>query len=198
MTTVGVAIPSIPPRASMLRRALDSTTRQHRMPDALSVVIDADGHGAAWTRNAAWRALSTDYVAFLDDDDEMLPHHLDALLACARETGADLVYPWFEVQGGTDPFPDHFGKAWNPAEPRQTTITCLWKRVALEDVGGFPEVVSARVDATGNRIGEDYSAVLRLNQMGGHIVHLPERTWIWHHHLTNTSGRPERWMARAC
>lgn len=196
MTTVGVAIPSIPPRSSMLRRALGSCTRQHRMPDALSVVMDVDGHGAAHTRNLAWRALRTDWVAFLDDDDELLPHHLDALLACACAHDADMVFPWFEVQGGTDPFEGTFGQPWDRDEPRQTTITCLWRREALERIDGFPQP-GDDVDHAGNRCGEDYAAVLRLNDAGGRIVHLPERTWIWHHHLANTSGLPERWKVSA-
>lgn len=196
MTTIGAAIPSIPPRGSMLRRALGSCTRQHRMPDAISVVLDVNGQGAAATRNAAWQALRTDYVAFLDDDDEWLPNHLDALLAVALETDADMVFPWFEIVGGSDPFPQHFGLPWDPAVPRQTTITCLWKRSALEQIGGFPQP-GEELDLDGHRVGEDFSAVLALNEAGGKIVHLPERSWIWHHHFLNTSGRADRWSRGA-
>lgn len=189
MTTVGVAIPSIPPRGQMLRRALGSALRQDRVPDALSVVIDHDRNGATTTRNRAWRALDTEYVAFLDDDDEMLPCHLDRLLSTAESTGADLTYAWYSVEGGHDPFPQHFGRPWDPSDPRQTTITCLWRRTALEAIDGFPEVADL-TDEVGNRIGEDFAAVCALNDKGGVIVHLPERTWTWWHHGRNTSGLP--------
>lgn len=195
MTTVGVAIPSIPPRGPMLRRAIGSALRQTRPADALSVVIDTEGHGAAWTRNRAWRALRTDYVAFLDDDDELLPNHIEALLRCAEEQEADMVYAWYDVEGGTDPHPQNYGVPFDPVNPCQTAITCLWKREALERIDGFPRPDDA-LDATGARIGEDYCAVLNLTAAGGRIVHLPEKTWIYHHHLTNTSGRADRWVAR--
>lgn len=192
--TVGVAIPSIPTRRPLLGRALDSVWVQTRPVDAVSVVIDHNGTGAAATRNAAWRGLQTEWVAFLDDDDELDDIHIEHLWDVAVEFDADLVYPWFTVSGGVDPFPHHFGRPWNPANPHQTTVTCLWRRDALEKIDGFPAPADCLADGDGNRIGEDYQAVLNLNAMGGRIIHLPERTWTWHHHLQNTSGLPERWM----
>lgn len=192
MTTVGVAIASIPPRTSMLCRALTSALHQHRSPDAVSVIVDHDHQGAATTRNRAWRALDTDWVAFLDDDDELLCEHLGLLLGCAEANDADMVYPWFEVVGGNDPMPGHFGREWDPNEPRQTTVTCLWRRTALEKIDGFPQPADD-VDQYGNRVGEEFLAVLALNAQGGRIVHLPQRTWRWHHHGANTSGRADRW-----
>jgi glycosyltransferase involved in cell wall biosynthesis len=192
VTTIGIAIPSIPPRGNMLRRALGSATRQHRMPDAISVVMDADGEGAAATRNRAWRALTTDFVAFLDDDDELYAHHLDALLACALENEADLVYPWFDVEGGTDPLAVmHDGALQSPLGvpfgPEQAgflrdanfiPVTFLVRRWVLEDTGGFPT----------DHHPEDWAFLVRALDVGAKIVHLPERTWAWHHHLANTSG----------
>lgn len=192
MTTVGLAIPTIPPREELLERAKVSVRAQTRQFDKVSIVCDNAKQGAAVARNLAWKSLGTvDYVAFLDDDDELEPQHLEMLLDVATETDADLVFPWFTVVGGSDPFPMHFGKEWDPAEPHQTTITVLWRREALEVVGGF-EVVTfdAERDEAGNRVGEDYRAVLDLNDMGGKIVHLPERTWLWHHDSGNTSGLP--------
>ena len=95
-------------------------------------------------------------------------------------------------------FPQHFGKPWDPANPRQTTICCLWKREALVKVDGFPEPTEETVDADGNRMGEDFSAVARLNELGGRIVHVPERLFLWHHwcvdgRIGNTSGRADHW-----
>lgn len=205
MTTIGLAIPSIPPRRALLARALTSVCMQHRLPDQIAVAVDVDHDGAAITRNRAWRSLGhVDYVAFLDDDDELYPHHLAMLLDTALSTGADLVYPWFEVIGGTDPFPPHFATdAWDPVHPRQTTVTVLWRRDTLEEIAGFPEVgypgdvfvpeLGGITDETGNYAGEEFRAVLALNRDGGKIVHVPEVTWAWHHDSGNTSGRPDRW-----
>lgn len=192
MTTVGVAIPSIPPRRDMLARALTSVMLQERVPDQLAVSLDFERRGAAVNRNRAWRMLNTDYVAFLDDDDEFMPVHLKRCLEVAIGTDADMVYPWFHLPVGSDPFA-HFGLPWNPDDPVQTTIVCVWKRSALERIGGFPEEELDGVDGHGNRNGEDHQAVLRLSETGGKIVHIPERTWIWHWHGANTSGLNTRW-----
>lgn len=194
--SIGVAIPAIPPRVNpeFLGRAFGSVLEQTYPASRVNVVIDHEKRGAGRTRNAAWRGLGdVDYVAFLDDDDYFGPVHLERLMATACETDADLVYPWFNVVGGGDPFPMHFGREWDPADPRQTTITVLWRREALESVGGFPVGTFDGVDDGGNRAGEDFLAVCALNAAGGKIVHLPERTWYWRHHETNTSGRPEKW-----
>lgn len=184
-----MAIPTIPGRERLLARAVASVRAQSRPVDALSVVLDVGGLGATDTRNRAWQTLSTDYVAFLDDDDEFGVHHIDMLLDCALTEGAAMVFPWFTVRGGTDPFPFYFGVPWDPEAPHQTTVTCLWRRSALDAIGGFPDPGSA-LDTQGNRVGEDYLAVLALNAAGGRIVHLAARTWTWSHWHGNTSGLP--------
>lgn len=201
MTTISVCIPSIPPRAALLASALNSVCVQSRPVDEICVVVDHQREGATSTRNRAWRMSTSHWVAFLDDDDEFNVDHIERLLACALEHDADMVYSWFDVIGGVDPFPPtHFTEPWDPANPRQTTITCLWRRDALEKIGGFPEPPVNADDPEGNRIGEDYLAVLALNDAGGKIVHLAERTWRWRHHGLgragidgNTSGRGDRW-----
>jgi hypothetical protein len=191
--TIAVAIPSIPCRPDLLARAISSVLTQTLLPDEISVAVDHSRQGAAATRNRAWRNTTAEWVAFLDDDDELGVDHLRHLHECAVETGADFVYPWYEVVGGGDPMPTHFGKPWDPDDPRQTTITGMWRREALEAIGGFPPPEENRLDTNGQRFGEDYSAVLALNDKGGRIVHLPERTWRWYHHSANTSGLPSRW-----
>lgn len=196
MTTIGCAIPTIPPRGNMLARALRSVHRQTRPIDRIHIATDTNGEGASYTRNRAWQELGdVDLVAFLDDDDEWLPQHIARCEATLLATGADMVYPWFLVDGGTDPFPENFGRPFNPADPVQTTITCLWRREALEAVGGFVDVPAADApDQKGHRRGEDMRAVERLVALGGKVVHLPEITWIYRHHSSNTSGLPERWV----
>ena len=95
---------------------------------------------------------------------------------------------------GGDPFPHHFGRPWDPADPHQTTVTCLWHREALERIGGFPPH-SDTIGPDGHWIGEDWLAVQALNDSGGRIVHVPERTWLWHHHPGKTMGLARNWAA---
>lgn len=199
--TVTVAVPAHPPRLAdgMLDRALRSVWAQTLTPAAVSVAVDVDRAGAATVRDRALAMVHTPYVAFLDSDDELLPFHLEHLLACAEETGADLVYPWYTVVGGTDPHARWEGVPWDDATPHQVPVTFLARTEALRSVGGFsaewdPTLCEdPGVDSYGNRAGEDYRLVLRLVRAGAKISHLPERSWLWYHNSGNTSGLASRW-----
>lgn len=180
--TVGVAVPAIPPRSNLLQRAVGSVMAQTYPVSQVSISVDHERFGAARNRQRALDGINTDWVAFLDDDDAFMPQHVEKLIAFARDTQADYVFSWFEVVNGVDPFPQHFGKKYNVAEPHHTTITVL-VRTALARAIGFR-------DAGG---GEDWNFTLRCIEAGAKIEHLPERTWYWHHDSHNTSGRPDRW-----
>ncbi|CAO5150831.1 Glycosyltransferase [Frankia sp. AiPs1] len=199
---VTVVIPTIPPRAAMLCRAVGSVGRQTRPAAALSIAIDVDHAGAWATRQRALEAVRTPWTAFLDDDDQFLPHHLDRLLACAEETGGDYIFPWFTPIGpdgrpftdrpnGGDPFPGYFGRPWDDARPRQTTITTM-VRTELAQAVGFQRPVEGELIG-GFRLGEDYRFTLGCVNAGARFVHLPERTWLWRWHPGQTSGKPDRW-----
>ena len=135
--------------------------------------------------------LGTEWVAFLDDDDEFLPEHVDKLLSFAIATDADYVFPWFTVVGGGDPFPQHFGMPWNNDIPRQTTVTTLVRTELAQEIGFLRPTEGDNVG--GDVWGEDYQFTLECMKAGAKIMHLPERTWLWHHDSNNTSGRPDRW-----
>lgn len=175
----------------MLARAVASVLDQTTPAAALSVAVDLGRAGAAVTRQRALDAVRTPWTAFLDDDDELYPQHLERLLAHAESTGADFVYSWFDVAGGTDPFPQHFGRPFDPDAPVQTTITVLVRTELAQAVRFAPPPEGATVG--GQRWGEDYQFTLGCIAAGARIVHLPVRTWRWNHHGANTSGSPDRW-----
>lgn len=187
METVGVAIPSIPPRSKLLMRAIESVQKQTRPVDQMSVVVDVTKRGEGPTRNQALQAMSTDWTCFLDDD-ELKPGHVEKLLACAHETDADVVYPWFDVIDGTDPFPEYFDRPWNPDEFHSFPITVLGRTSVLQQASFPPPTPDDP-----NWVGGDYPYWMELNSAGAKIVHLPERTWLWHHDSGNTSGVPWWW-----
>lgn len=193
MNDITVVIPSIPPREVMLARALLSVQSQTLAPQTTVIVLDIGKEGAPANRQAGLNQVTTEYVAFLDDDDELYPEHLEALRTNIGD--ADLIYPWFDVGGGTDPFPHHEGKPWDCSNPHQVPITFLARTESVQSAGGFLEDWSetGAVDDEGNRIGEDFLLITRLCARGAKIVHLNQRTWRWHHHASNTSGLPSRW-----
>jgi glycosyltransferase involved in cell wall biosynthesis len=194
---VTVAIPSIPPRSALLARALASVAGQESPAAAVSVAIDLERAGAPATRQRALDAVLTPWVAFLDDDDVMLPEHLAVLLDGAAEHGADYVFSYYTVvdgqgreQPGVDPL-QHFGAVFDPADPHQTTITVL-VRTELARAVGFHEPPPGAL-ISGQSYGEDFGFTVGCVAAGARIVHVPRRTWLWAHHGSNTSGRPDRW-----
>jgi GT2 family glycosyltransferase len=194
---ITVAIPSIPPRAAMLGRALASVLAQELPAEAVSIAVDTGRHGAAMTRDRALRAVRTEYTAFLDDDDQMQPEHLRVLMDAAEESGADYVFSYYTVadaDGQLMPHVDplrHFGRVFDPADPHQTTITILVRTELAQDLG-FRDPPEGELIA-GQRYGEDFDFSVRAAQAGAKILHIPKRTWLWFHHGANSSGLPSRW-----
>lgn len=166
----------------MLERAAASV-RAQTVPVHHILAEDIHHLGAAITRAHGLHLVDTEWTAFLDSDDEMDPDHVEQLLACAADTGADYVYPWFRVVGGSDPFPMFFGKPWDDAHPHSTTITILVRTELAQQVGF-------------RGVGEDFAFTKGCIVAGAKIVHLPVRSWTWWHHSRNTSGLPNRGDAR--
>lgn len=181
----------------MLRRAVASAQRQLEHVAAVAVSYDLTHAGAWATRNAALNMSMTTWTGFLDDDDVLLPHHVKFLLDRAEEHGLDLVWGWFDVIGGVDPFPMHKGRQFNLDTPHIVPITYMCKTELLRDAvaktGGF---VGDEIGAWDNQDQPLFEAMARE---GKHMA-FEEVTWHWSHHghgtpeiPGNTSGLPSRW-----
>lgn len=188
MNDVTVVIPSIPPRGILLGRAVSSASTQTLPAKAISVAVDVDRQGAGPTRTRALNAATTEWVAFLDDDDEMYPFHLATLMETALEHEADVVWSWYDVIAGIDPLRSHEGRQWNPKEPHLFPITTLVRTALAQEAGFAPPI-----HPSGEISGEDYPFWLQLNDLGAKFIHVCKRTWAWHHDSKNTSGMPNKW-----
>ena len=191
---VTALIPSIPPRThTYLHRALDSVLQQDRPVDAISVSIDHHHLGSARNRSRALSGVGTEWVALLDDDDdEWNTDHVRLLMEHAEATGADLVYPWFTVPEGWDPWPEREGQPFNEELLRTMNyipITVLVRTELLWDAGGFTVKDPANADS----LCDDWGTWEKLLASGAKFEHLNRRTWIWHWHGGNTSGRSDKW-----
>ena len=191
---VTVVIPSIPPRVrTILPRAMDSVFRQERQVDGISLAIDHDHEGAAVTRNRALKGVTTEWTAFLDDDDTLRPGHIGSLLEAAEASGADLVYPWFTVPSGFDPWPEREGQPFNRELLKTMNyipVTVLARTKLLHEVGGF------RPKGPPENPCDDWGCWDALLEAGAKFHHLNKRTWFWMWHSWyggNTSGRGDRW-----
>lgn len=171
-------------RNGKLTRALASVSAQHLLPEQIIVGVDKDRRGAGWNRQQILSRVDTEWMAWLDSDDEWYPQHLRRCAETAQDTGAWFVFPWFDAPG--DPL-GHFGLPFNPAAPHHTTITFL-VRTELARVVGFNTAPSER------HSNEDWHHLLGLCEIAVArdypMVHLPERTWYWHMDGGNSSGLP--------
>lgn len=191
--TVTVLIPSIPSRTRMLNRALVSVLNQTRQPDAIIVSIDNDRVGSATNRNRALKRVTTEWVAFLDDDDEFMPQHLLVLLQNSHD--ADVIYTGCTVLGPSGeeiPLSEEWGRFGKPFDAEllrkqsYLPVTCLAK---MEYLHQWNEPFGAPPGCD----YDDWGMYLRLLDKGARFKHVPRKTWIWWHHGFNTSGRSDRW-----
>jgi hypothetical protein len=198
-----VVIATIAPRADMLKRAMESVSGED-VSYLFSVQLDYDKSGPAVVRNRAVKeaerlGITSDFLAVLDDDDMFKPGHLTKCIEHAQETGADVVYPWFDLirEGKNrndwnflliDGKPA-FGQPFNGEALRRGNyipVTALVRRSMFERVGGFPSPGTPEWPHTEC---EDWGLWLRLLDAGAKFSHLPERTWVYDQHGKNTSGR---------
>lgn len=179
-------------RNGMLLTAVQSAFEQSRVPDQLVVAIDRDGLGAAATKQRALESMTTDFTAVLDSDDWFLPEHLQVLEEAQLESGADLVYSWFETHPkGGDPFPPYFFHApWDEENPRHTTTTILARTEMMKRVG-----FSADPNPSASFADDDWRMTQGLIGLGAKVHHVAARTWVYRHHqgpAGNTSGLPTK------
>lgn len=194
---ITVVVPSIPERSEMLGKAVASAALQTLQPRSIYVMMDDRFEGASVTRTRGLMAVETEWTAFLDDDDQFLPFHLEHLMHYAEKTNSDLVFPWFTVVGGIDPFPMNEHREFDVEDPHQTTVTFLVKTELAQACQGFSwdpglDQIDPGTDEEGNRAGEEFRFVIRMARAGHKIGHLDERTWLWYHHGRNTMGLPSR------
>jgi len=203
--TVTVVVPTITGREKLLKRALRSVERQRRQPDALLVEHDVDRVGVAHMRNRALSKVDTDAVAWLDDDDELLPNHLKALMSILeRRVSVDLVYPVPRMIGGDDPTATSLHGRWVrpwgiPFGDEQARhlrrygnfipMTHVVKTDVVRKAGGFP--IPGTPEWPRHNV-EDWGYLIRLLDAGCRIHHLDITTWLWHVHDSHTGGEPVR------
>jgi glycosyltransferase involved in cell wall biosynthesis len=182
--TIGVIVTTFN-HARFLADAISSVRGQTRAADEIIVVDDGsrndpvsliaefpnmrmvrqESRSLASARNTGLRNCATDYVVFLDADDRLLPHALEAGLACAaRRPDCAFVYGGFHVisedgqvlgDGRYTPLTGDPHLALLRGNPISMHATVLYRRDRVMEVGGFDETL---------RQCEDYDIYLRIAQ----------------------------------
>jgi glycosyltransferase involved in cell wall biosynthesis len=195
---ITVCTATISVRADILPRAIKSVENQTLKPKKHLVKLDDQRQGHTAMLDQMIEEAETKYVAILDDDDELLPNHLELLYKSIQETDADLVYPHFRYSN----LPDggHLEKfrfqPWDNNNIRQVPITWLAKKESILEVGGFSkdfDINSYLIDNEGNRLGQDFFMIKKLVEANKVIHHISDITWIYHVGHGSTLGMPVKW-----
>ena len=180
---VTVITPSLPERTVLLGRAIGSVRGQTRQPYehliALDYALHGDGHVA---RNRLVAAATTEWVAFLDDDDAWRPRHLEVMLQVEAEQESDIVCSLIEWTGD-GPTANHSCdfttvRASNWFNPSAALV----RRSLLLDVGGFP--------APAPPMWDDWAAWIAMLNAGARYActHDPSASVIYYWHGGNISA----------
>jgi len=86
---VTVITPTVPGREKLLEECIESVRKQTLQPVAHLVLMDKDKEGPAVIRNRLLKQVETEWVAFLDDDDLLMPNHFDVHNTYMRSEGWD-------------------------------------------------------------------------------------------------------------
>jgi glycosyltransferase involved in cell wall biosynthesis len=148
-------------------------------------VIRQARRGVSVARNVGIRVARAELVAFLDDDDRMLPARLEAqtdALRCRPDAG--LCHSQFRVIDG-EGVPGPVGHARDVqyldllrGEVHVLLPTIMVRKALLEEVGGFDSIL---------RTGEDIEVLYRLAREG-ELVFLSAVLTEYRRHGANTSG----------
>lgn len=195
---VTVITPTIPTRAELLGRAVNSVFAQTLKPYEHLIMVDVHREGAPIMLDRLLMRASTEWVAVLADDDEFLPHHLETLWNLVQSENADIGYSHFKYSHLQDAahLERYRGQPFDNENPRQMTGVYLAKRELLIDVGGHSsgfDPYGYERDEIGNRVGEDFVIVKKLAAAGAKFAVSGEVTWIYHTGHANTLGMPNAW-----
>ena len=153
-------------------------------------------------KNLGIRSSESELIAYLDDDNEWLPNHLEVLVRALDAEQADLVYAGREYRND-DTFPhpecpcigtfqEHNNQAWEPArlqfENWIDTSDILHTRALAVKLGGWNELV---------RRAADWDLMKRVALADFKVIHVPEVLTVYYWHEANIGqlpiGRPAVW-----
>lgn len=144
---------------------------------------EENGHISA-ASNSALELATGEYIALLDNDDELTPEALfENAQLINRCPQVDFIYSdedKITLDGKyTEPF---FKPDWSPDLFRSQMYVghlCVIRRVLVQEAGGF------RLGFEGS---QDYDLILRVTEKAKHIAHIPKVLYHWRKLPTSTAG----------
>jgi hypothetical protein len=158
------------------------------------VETDDNHEGSAVMRNRAIARVETSWVAFLDDDDELLPHHFETLMDYAKRwPDVDVFYPGcrvFDGKGREVPRMMEWGRYLQKFD-----ADLLRERsyIPVTSMVRTSLAKQAKFEAPEGSVYDDWGFYLQLLNLGAKFMHVPVITWHWHHHGSNSQGLATKW-----
>ncbi|MCK5360823.1 MAG: glycosyltransferase, partial [Gammaproteobacteria bacterium] len=136
--------------------------------------------------NEAIRFANGEYLAFMDNDDELTPDALYEMIKAINETDADLIYSdedFIDLEGNySDP---HFKPDYSPdllLSHNYITHFVVAKKSLVEGVG----LLNSRFDGA-----QDHELLLRMTETAEQIHHVQKVLYHWRKSETSTSLSPD-------
>lgn len=126
-------------------------------------------------RNALLAAAAGEWIAVLDDDDLLLPNHLEVLSAAQ----GDVIYTWCQVAGRGDWNPNRNFFADHLRQNNYIPVTALIRASLLRDLQGWRSTEESYSGL------EDWDLYLRALDAGATFTCIPEITWVYRFHGGN-------------
>lgn len=141
-------------------------------------VIIQDNAGIAAARNVAWRNATTEWITFLDADDEMTTARL-AFVQDRLRSGTVFIGQQDLVIAEGLRLPNSGSSSSNDsAKPTFHITSMLIERAVLDSLGGFDESL---------RLSDDWDLAIRLKEIGVPIEYVEEFFVRRHIHGQNAS-----------
>lgn len=157
-------------------------------PRLVTVSLSRNSAVLGLVRNVGIRLTSSDYIAFLDDDNTWLPTHLSSALEALR-SGADLIYTAVERRRTDGSLLDVLSR---PFDRRAFVDSSGWVDANSLVIRRAPDVLFSRLPRTRATLPkEDWEFVHRMSQRRV-VQHVPEATVRY---LVNDASYYTNWQS---
>lgn len=148
----------------------------------IKVAFLESNQGISGATNAAAALAAGEYIAFLDNDDELTVDCLYQVVKVIAETGADLLYSDEDLIGDDG---SRFSVFYKPGFNREL-LSChnYITHLVVSAKGIFDAVGGLDTKYDG---AQDYDLVLKLSEQAKRIVHIPQVLYHWRASETSTS-----------
>ena len=161
---------TIPGREDYLDRNIDSVRRQTVAVHSHLIASDDGSLGPLVKYNALAKAVDTEWLAILDDDNYWLDEHVEMIIP--EFDNADVIYTW--DGGGTRPRKQLSGFTQEQLIQHFTETNTLDQSCAIR-TEMFRKVDGFRLS---NR-SMDHDLWLRIARAGGRFLAIPKMTWFY-------------------